>query len=148
MPRSKKINLKNELDCNKEILFDLMNLAGLEKLIIYFDGGGDDGQINDCQGEPNTFKIIDKFFKDKVEGARIVERTIWQNGNKSLVYKDDPTVKDLVYNICYDILESQFGGWENDDGCCGDFIIDAYQRKVELTMRERYYEYQVSQYHF
>ncbi len=143
----KKIQIDYDADCNKEILFDLMAHAGVEKFSLYFDGGGDDGQINEIETVPPLGKN-NKFLSKVVEGAYLKVHSGWANGKQSYERKYDPTVKDIVEDICYNVLEHQFGGWENDDGSCGEFVIDATKRKVELTMKQRYYEYDVSEYTF
>lgn len=146
MPRSKKITVDEYMDCNKEILFDLMIRAGFQKFSIYFDGGGDDGQVNEIECMPSTGSS--KFLERKVEGAKIIAHKSWSNGFPSIQWKNDPTIKEIIEDISYNVLEGQFGGWENDDGSCGEFVIDATKRKVELTMKARYYEYDVSNYNF
>lgn len=146
MPRHRKIEIENTADCNKEILFDLMRRYGFEKLSIYFDGGGDDGQINSIEAIPS--KGAEKFLNRIVDGARIKVSCGWSNGQQSYQDKLNPTIKDIVEDIVYIVLEGQFGGWENDDGSCGEFVVDANKRKVELTMKQRYYEYDVTLYDF
>jgi hypothetical protein len=146
MPKSKQIDIENNADCNKEILFDLMCKYGFEKIIIYFDGGGDDGAINEIECRPS--KNRDKFLDEIVKGGKIKVSCGWSNGAYSYRDKPEPSIREIVEDICYKVLENQFSGWENDDGCCGEFVIDATKRKVELEMRARYYEYDVSLYQF
>jgi len=145
MPKS-KIELENHLDGNKEILFDLMIQHGFEKFEIYFDGQGDDGQVNDIEATPS--RNLDSFLSKIVEGARIKNNLGWANGQRSYKWQPNPTVKDIVYDICYNVLEGKFGGWENDNGSCGYFLVSAAKRKVELVMKQRYYEYDVTEYTF
>lgn len=144
---SKKMKVDNYLENNKEILFDLMTNAGYERLSVYFDGQHDDGQINDWELHPST-KHNDDFLNRVVHGAKIIEHSGWSNGQKSIKFKNDPTIKNMIDDIVYNVLEGSFGGWENDDGSCGEFVISAKKRKVELIMRQRYYEYDVSEHHF
>lgn len=146
MPRSKKLDIEDNYDCNKDIVFDLMNQAGVEKFTIYFDGGGDDGQVSDIESVPHSKG--NQFLSKIVEGAKLRISSGWANGKKSYSWKYDPTVREIIEDVVYDVLEGHFGGWENDDGSCGEFVLDATKRKVELTMKQRYYEYDVSHFHF
>lgn len=140
-----KIKLDETNDGHKEILFDLMAQKGIEKLVVYFDGGGDDGGINDIEAIGPQAKNWKKFADSIVDGARLKQNCGWHNGKQSFTWKDNVTVEEIVYDICYRVLNGSFGGWENEDGACGDFTIDATKRKVGLTMKQRYYEYDVSE---
>lgn len=139
-----KIKIDENKEVNKEILFDLMGQAGIDVIRVYFDGGGDDGNIDHIQCEPET-KTANKFLNKVIEGAKIKGST-WSNGSPSWSY--NPCVEQIVHDICYGVLEGQFGGWENDTGSCGEFVIKLETRKVELTMKQRYYEYEVDEYTF
>jgi hypothetical protein len=140
-----KIKLENHEDGHKEILFDFMLKNLIDKLIVYFDGGGDDGGINDIEAVGPMVKNWSKISNYKVEGAKIKQHCGWTNGEESFTWKENVSLLDIVYDICYRVLNKSFGGWENDDGSCGEFVIDAKTRKIILTMKQRYYEYEVSE---
>lgn len=149
-----KIELKDDMEGHKQILFDLMFRNGIDKVMVYFDGGDDDGSIHDMEAvgpkmiASNGANNWKRFLDIIVEGARIKENCGWSwergNGKETFTWKDKVTVKDIIYDICYRVLNTKFGGWENDHGSFGEFVIDAQKRKVELTMKQRYYEYDVS----
>jgi len=140
-----KIQLENNQDGHKELLFDFLLKDLIDKLIIYFDGGGDDGGINDIEAVGIGSKNWNKISKYQVKGARIKHNCGWSNGKENFAWREDVTLEDIVYDICYRVLNKSFGGWENDDGSCGEFVIDAKRRKIILTMKQRYYEYEVSE---
>lgn len=137
-----KIKLDENTDGHKEILFDLMARRCIDKFVVYFDGGDDDGTIHEIEviGPGKN----DSFLKSVVEGARLKQNHGWSNGKESYTWKENVTVEDLVYDLCYRVLNGSFGGWEDNNGSCGEFSIDSKTRKVELTMKQRYYEYDVS----
>jgi hypothetical protein len=140
----KKIQIDENVDGNKEIIFDLMEKEGLTQLFIYFDGGGDDGQVNEIEGVGGEDIVV--FLGQVVEGAKIKQGSDWRNGADTIVWQSDPTVQDMVYDVCYRVLQEKFCGWENDNGSCGKFVFDATKRKVELDMKQRYIEYDESTY--
>jgi len=39
----------------------------------------------------------------------------------------------LVEDYCYDQIEKLYGGWENDDGGCGEFEIDMFTGEVHWS---------------
>jgi hypothetical protein len=43
--------------------------------------------------------------------------------------------------LCYDYLEQEHDGWENNDGGYGEFIIDVAQRTISLEFCQRYSDY-------
>lgn len=142
-----KIKIDENREDNKEILFDLMGQAGIPVIRVYFDGSGDDGSVDRIEVEPDTqtvdswgSKEQNKFLDRVIEGARI--------GSLKNGWSYNPNIEQIIHDICYEVLEGQFGGWENDTGSCGEFVIRLATRKVELTMKQRYYEYEVDLYDF
>jgi len=51
---------------------------------------------------------------------------------------DQVPLKDAIETLCYDFLEDEHGGWENNDGAFGDFHFDVEDRTVHLAFTERY----------
>lgn len=131
--KKKKYPLDEINDGNKEILFDLLSSHGIETLTVTFDGGGDSGQIEDID-------IPDGLGKQVVKGAKVGNGRVWspETGGWTEKYKDNPTVKEMAESFCYSVLESLYGGWENNDGAYGDFTFHVKDRVVSFDFNERY----------
>jgi hypothetical protein len=50
--------------------------------------------------------------------------------------------------ICYDFLEQEHGGWENNDGAFGEFTFNVAERTVELEFHGRYMDISTSTHTF
>ena len=144
-------NLKKINESNKEIVFDLLTQLGIEKVTISFDGGGDDGQVYENVYHPETKSNYKKVSElTCVEGAKINQGTNWDPNTKTsrIMWKENPSLSELIQQICYDMLEDRFGGWENDDGSYGEFVLDVKKRTVFLDFNQRYTESKLHKYKF
>lgn len=91
-------------DFEKELLDFLADndVEGAESITIDFDGGGDSGYIED---------------------------TIYvRNGNDYVSFNSPAFIEDK----CYDILGSDYGGWEINEGSYGKFIISPSEKIIYL----------------
>jgi hypothetical protein len=50
--------------------------------------------------------------------------------------------------LCYDFLEEEHGGWENNDGEFGEFLLDVLKRTVELEFHGRFTDVSTSHHSF
>lgn len=126
---------------NKEILFDLLEEKGIKTVNVTFEGSGDDGSLE----ESDLPKDVKKIF---VEGCMIDNGTVWNNGKPQKKYKNGAEVEEIVQSLCYEFLESMYGGWENNDGAYGDFVFDVGRRTVHLDFNERYTESKLYEHDF
>jgi hypothetical protein len=76
-----------------------LKTAGVARVYIQYDGCGDSGQIESC----------DFFDADQKPVELASDVGITQEG---------------LTDLFYDLLETRHGGWENNDGACGDFEWD------------------------
>ena len=128
-----KYKLEKVNEANKEILMDILEREGVKNVTLSFDGSGDDGSIEDNDLPDNVAKI-------KVEGCKVSDGTVWSAGKHETRWKTNCTVADLLHSICYEVLEGLYGGWENNDGAYGCFILDVKKRKITFEFNERYVE--------
>lgn len=134
-------SLDKMTDANKEILFDFLKKEGVEQVTVEFDGGGDDGQIDGSD-------LPDKVSKIVIKGSKVSQGTIYSKDGPTRQWKNDCTVGEIVDGICYEILESLYGGWENNDGAFGNFIFNVKKRSVSLEFNERYTESKLYEHEF
>lgn len=147
---AKKINANDNLESNKDIIFDILGKFGLESFVVTFDGGGDDGQIEEpCEFKPGGKAIqkkVDALLDETVNGARVSDGIRWSPQGQEQMWKENPTLRELIGSVCYEMLESVQSGWEINEGSHGSFYFDAKKRQVDLDFNERIIESNLTQY--
>jgi hypothetical protein len=124
---------------NKPVVFDILAAAGITSVTVEFDGEGDSGQIESviaCAGEarvelpktPITFQDVS-----------------W---NSDTVTDRTEPLPEAIETLCYDYLEQEHGGWENNDGAFGTFTFDVAARTIELEFNGRYTDISTHSYSF
>ncbi|WP_426422548.1 DUF6878 family protein [Bradyrhizobium genosp. A] len=113
---------------NKAALFDVLDAAGITRVVIEFDGSGDSGQI-----ERITALTGDKLT-DLPEGQIELARVLW--GGSEIERATTP-IRDAIEQLAYDCLEETHGGWENNEGAYGEFTFDVASRIVTLDYNQR-----------
>lgn len=134
---AKKLSLSKIMDANKEILFDILKSKKIKNFTVRFEGSGDSGQIEEIDLPGKVLGFI-------VEGAKL-SQGITASGH---IYKNDPSVEDIVDTMCCEVLEQLHEGWENGDGAYGEFLFDTNERTVNLSFNERYVETQLYEHEF
>lgn len=129
-----KINADQETRDSIDILCDLLGGAGVESFFVYFSGGNDDGQIEDPSDfEPKSSgEAVGRLLGEPVKGG------MCRFGDPDA---GGPTLRVLIGDVCYSLIESAFPGWELDDGSSGHFHFDVNERKVNLELNERVMEF-------
>jgi Family of unknown function (DUF6878) len=122
---------------NKAIIFAALAEAGIHKVTVEYDGGGDSGQIEDVRA--------------------------WNAGNKIISFPSDRKITLLPENPAHPLAEQSFeaavetvawdyleiySGWENNDGAFGTFVFDVPARTVTLEHNERYTEVNTTSHEF
>ena len=114
---------------NKEVFFSALSAAQITRVTVTFDGEGDSGQIDD----------IAAYHGDELAPlpAETVElRTVsWGDNALAVVHQ---SLSSALETLCYDFLEQEHGGWENNDGAFGEFTFNVAERTVGLEFSGRY----------
>lgn len=98
----------------KHNLFDLLEAQGVVLVTVDFDGCGDSGQIESiCAFDEHGEVAVPE---DKLANAE----------------DDGEPVKDVIESLAYDLLQSEHGGWENNEGAYGEFRFDVTDRTIAL----------------
>lgn len=96
--------------------------AGIVQVDLEFDGYGDSGQFESIRASD---------AKGDVELADISLPPEPTNTTST-------SLSDTLENICFNLLESVHGGWENNDGAYGTFSIDVPNATASLDYNERF----------
>jgi hypothetical protein len=126
----------------KELVFDALKQSQVREVIVDFDGAGDSGQINDVLYKKNVGKkegVSDDTLDNlDIEGAEVVHSTKWDKDKDKWVDVMKPaTLRDLIEQLCYDLLEANHGGWEINEGSFGEFHLIVKDNTIELTYNQR-----------
>lgn len=120
--------LAEELIVLKASLFDFLEARGIIGVTVDFDGYGDSGQIE-------HILAFDKHGEVAVpEGKLAVPERDSQTASGT---DDAGSVEDVIEFLVYDLLQSEHGGWENNEGAYGEFHFDVTGRSIKLAYHER-----------
>ncbi len=117
------------LAANKAVLFDSLAAAGIENVIVTFDGYGDSGQIEGINAREGVQTI--PLPSDRIE----IARTAW---GSPAIERQTLTVQEAIETLVFDFLRQVHSGWEINDGAYGDFTFDVAERTIKLDYNERY----------
>ena len=122
---------------NKAIVFAALAEAGIHKVTVEYDGGGDSGQIEDVA----AWNAGD-------------ERISFPSDRKITLLSENPdhplaeqSFEAAVESLAWDYLEI-YTGWENNDGAFGTFVFDVPARTISLEHNERYIEVNTTSHEF
>lgn len=136
-----KIKVSETVKSNLDLVYDLLGGVGVESFIVAFSGGGDDGQIEGVtEIKPESKKVLagaKALLGDPCCGAKISDGQRWHpNGVTETLWKNDPTLEEMIESVCYESLENAHGGWEINEGSDGTFHFDVKKRKMTLDFNE------------
>jgi hypothetical protein len=124
---------------NKAAFFDALSAAHITEVTVTFDGEGDSGQVNDI----NAFRGDEPV---QLPEQTLAIRTVNWDGSATAVVEQ--AFGSALETICYDFLEQEHGGWENNDGAFGEFTFNVAERTVELEFNGRYSDVHTSTHAF
>lgn len=103
----------------KQNLFDFLGAQGIVLVTVDFDGCGDSGQIE-------SISAFDEHGEVAVPEGKLANSE-----------DDGEPVKDVIESLAYDLLQSEHGGWENNEGAYGEFRFDVADRTIMLACNIR-----------
>ena len=117
------------LPANKAAIFDALAAAGIVTVIVVFDGCGDSGQIElvDARDATSDVALPDAMVANS-----------WPGYGDDGVTQQALPFPDVIEKLCYELLGSTHGGWENNDGAYGEFIFNVATRIISLEHHDRY----------
>jgi hypothetical protein len=127
---------------NRTAIFDALVAAGIDKLIVSYSGSGDSGQIDSVHlddaacTEPRLPQEIayTEYGTNYMQDAAGTWAWVPYSNDKVL------PLREAIESFCYDELEGEYAGWENNDGADGTFTFDVEERRVYWTHNEFYTE--------
>lgn len=125
--RNTALTKANQL--NKEIVFDALAAAGITRVTVEFDGYGDSGQIE------SVLAFAGEERRELPATSIMRHEASWNTAEISTIATP---LSEAVEAICYDFLEQEHGGWENNDGAAGEFTFHVTERRIELDCNIRF----------
>ena len=119
----------NANELNKPVVFDALAAAGLTRVRVEFDGGGDSGQIDDITAYTGEVPV------ELPSTSPTLHQAAQNAGDPATA---EATLRDAIETLCYDYLSQTHGGWGNEDGAYGTFEFDVPNRTIHLDFNERF----------
>jgi len=127
---------------NKAALFDALAAAGITVVVVTFDGGSDEGQIESIEAKHADEAL--EFPDQQIELQHAVMDATRQTRINALAHSFPEAITDLVYVYLGQVQE----GWEDGEGAYGDFTFDVENRTITLDFNERFIDSENSTYEF
>jgi len=122
-----------ELQRLKHAVIPALRQAGIAKVEIRFDGGGDSGTVEEIvcldaadSAVPCPEEVLDPSPSDRQDEA---------------VCADPVLLPAALESIAYLALERHHPGWENNDGASGQLEIDVAETSFVLECNVRFTDY-------
>lgn len=119
-----------ELAHLKQEVIPPLREAGVTKVEVRFDGGGDSGAVEECAcfdaagtSLPCPEARVAPYISDNADEAK---------------QDDSTTLSAALESITYLALECHHPGWEINDGACGELVIDVTEASFVLDCQLRY----------
>lgn len=133
---------------SRAVVMEILKDAGVAKAVVPFDGSGDSGQTEGVSlygkaGKHLKAKKWDELLGRSIQGTER-ERWDYNDGEAKSVRRCD-TLEEAIDELCYDILGSQHGGWEINEGSFGEFVFDVEKDEIALTFNERIESYETTE---
>lgn len=112
----------------KDQLFDFLEAQGVVLVTVDFDGCGDSGQIEGISAFDEHGEVA--LPEDKLAIAKT-------DSEPTIAPDESEPVKDVIESLAYDLLQSEHGGWENNEGAYGEFRFDVADRTIMLACNIR-----------
>ena len=106
---------------------------------VTFDGEGDSGQIENIIARKGEVQI-------PISDQTVTVQSASWDGKEVTVREQ--SLGEAIEQLCYDFLEQEHGGWENNDGAFGEFTLDVEGKNVELEFNGRYSDVHTSTHTF
>jgi hypothetical protein len=117
---------------NKTAVFAALAAADIEHVRVIFDGIGDSGQINDVAASRQEQAVPLPDVKIRVLEA------VW---GQSKPEASKARLHDAIEILCYDFLEDDHAGWQDNEGAFGEFRLDVRARTIKLEFNGRFIDF-------
>jgi hypothetical protein len=128
------IRFQEILQSNKQKIFDALQGSNIAQITVRFHGYGDSGQIESIEAT-NSEGVEIPVPSGPVNMSRVQFSPEDEN-----VASEPHTIEEAIENLCYDSLSEYYGGWEDNEGAYGEFVLNLLAGIINLEFNERYIE--------
>jgi hypothetical protein len=127
-------------EATKAQLFDTLLAHAVTRVTVQFDGEGDSGQIEEtvafgADSKPRTLPTGQLTIQTaKSDGSGPEQTTL--------------RVSEVIEQLCYELLEEKYQGWEDGEGAFGEFAFNVADRTLTLTFNQRFSDFDASTHTF
>lgn len=113
---------------NRRLILEDLKRKSITSVSVVYDGYGDSGGITDFEvnGGKGEADLTDKVVSQVVEPLA------------ATVFDEELTLKDLIESLAMELVESDHGGWENNEGGSGTVTFDTQAMQVRVEHVENY----------
>lgn len=104
----------------KAFLFDYLAALDVAVVEIYYNGSGDDGQIDTITARRSDNSTIPLQSGPSISHVVAGETETYQS------------IRDYLDSFAWDVIETEHEGFEIDDGGCGTLTVDVVARTLRL----------------
>lgn len=131
---------KTLIEYNKNLLYIILKANNTKTVLVEFDGSGDSGSIDSVNLSKKSHIPPWLPQHSDADCSNILEEVFI--GSRTLKYDEDDededsTVEEVIKTICYNLIEIEHPGWENNDGAYGEFVFDIENDKITYTHNTR-----------
>ena len=119
---------------NLRCLLPVLRENNIRSISVSFNGGGDDGAIDDITFEPDVSNAVKELQIECLASQNFFENGAWIRN----VVPKQFTLCEALDALTYDYLEETGIDWYNDDGGYGELAINVVAGTVSLEVSVRY----------
>jgi hypothetical protein len=119
---------------NREWVLEALQAAGIQRVLVTFDGSGDSGQIESVEArDPQGAEV-------QIAEVEVPMKSVYFEHRQITTAQQTKSLPEAIEELCYNILGDLHGGWEDNEGAFGEFTIDVAARTIALEYNERFIE--------
>lgn len=124
---------------NRKAILAALSKIEATNVEVCYSGSGDSGQVDGVsilrdEETIDASQVMIDFEEEKSHHNH--ETKQWER----IVSTEPKSLPDAIESLCYDLLEREHGGWENNEGADGLFTFDVKEGKIKWSHNEFYTE--------
>jgi hypothetical protein len=128
--KARRAVFEEAMASNKAAIFPLLKAADIAVVEVNYDGSSDSGQINDVVAFSAESKLV-PLPEDEVTIR--LHPSIWPSKQENVEAQVIMcSLNKAIRELCWELLETEHPGWENNDGGQGVFKFHVKDETIEL----------------